>query len=90
MPIKFPLPSSYIKAFILLTDCAEEEAGKVLSGNLAAIAVSIKPIAGILPTPNGVVPSLGAAKSIAEVDNLVPEVNLTSPFTIPTVTFFFK
>ena len=37
-------------------------------GNAAAIAAGILPIAGILPTPKGVVPLPGAAKSIADDD----------------------
>ena len=46
------------------------------------------PIAGNLPTPNGVVPLVGAAKDIAEFLVLFPDVNLISPLTIPTLTAF--
>jgi hypothetical protein len=62
----------------------------VSSGKEAATELSILPIAGILPTPNGVVPDPGAASAIADTLFLVPDVNLTSPFTIPTVTCFSK
>ena len=59
------------------------------SGSFAATAPSMLPIAGILPTPNGVVPPpLGAAKAIAEVDKCCHDVNLKSPPTIPTETLF--
>ena len=45
-------------------------------------------MAGNLPTPKGVVPPLGAANAIAEPDKNCPDVNLTSPLTIPTVILF--
>ena len=62
---------------------------KVLSGSFAATALSILANAGILPTPNiSVSPPLESPNAIAEVDKWEPDVNLTSPSTIPTVTLF--
>ena len=62
----------------------------VSSGSDAVIAGSTAAIAGNLPTPNGVVADPGAANNIAEALVLFSEVNLTSPLTIPTLTFFWN
>ena len=44
-------------------------------------------MAGIEPTPNGVVsPALGAANKIAEDERFEPDEKRMSPSTIPTVT----
>ena len=59
-----------------------------MSGTSDATAPSILPIAGILPTPNGVVPLPGAASKIAESERLVKDATLISPLTIPIVIGF--
>ena len=59
------------------------------SGNIDSRAASIEPTAGILPVPkNSAVPDDPAVSAIADVERCDPDVNLISPSTIPTVTFF--
>ena len=60
----------------------------VSGGNLDATGASTLAMAGKRPTPNSVVPDVGAASKIADVDRWEPDVNLTSPLTILTVTYF--
>ena len=69
--------------------CPVPVTDNVSLGNLAATAVSTLVIAGILPTPHISVSPLDSVPSaIADVDKQEPEVNLISPFTMPTVTLF--
>ena len=66
---------------------------KTSSGSLAATASGTLARAGNHPfccaniLYDALAPSVPAVSAIAEVDNLCPEVNLTSPFTIPTELF---
>ena len=61
----------------------------VSGGKADATAPPSLATVGILPVPkNSAVPELPAVKAIADVERLEADVNLTSPFTIPTLTFF--